>query len=216
MTNEKIYSQCCQVLAAYAAEVGHDAGALFRLFEKDPDAAACSTIFPVLAALAPIMQAAREGMDKETTSAGTLAALKRIAKTATKDNFRGYWIDGKGRACICSGYHAVRIQDAKFDSIPTVPAWDGIEEAMKRPGSGLYEIQPPTVADCKAFRASHDKRAPMPIDEGRRWVSSAYMLDLLQALPGAKVYATDNALAPLWFESDKGDGILLPCRPPKK
>ena len=215
MNAEKVYSLCCDAIRAHADLTQQDGAALIRMMEKDLTAWSCSDLFPVLAALAPIMQDAREQMDKASTSAGILAAMKRIAKAATRDQFRGHWIDSEGRACIVSGFHAVRLHGVKCDSIPTVTAWDGIDSAMQRPTSGLYEIQPPSVADCKAFRAAHGKTEPMPIDEGRRYVNAGYMLDMLQAIPGAKLYATNQATGPIWFEAGESDGILLPVRPPR-
>lgn len=216
MTNEKRYALCCEALRAYAIETEQDAAALLRWVESDPAAAARSRLNPFLAALAPIMQEARENMDKTTTSAGTLDALKRIAKTATSEQFNGHWIDEEGRACICSGFHVVRLQGVTLGSIPTVPAWDSLKNVMQRPASGLYQIELPTVAECKAFQAAHGKNAPMPIDKGRRWIKPAYMVDMLQAMPGAVAYATDAARAPIWFESDQGDGLLMPMNPPKQ
>lgn len=217
MTHEKRYSLCCEALRSAAALLNiDDANGLIKLFEEDPAHAARTPYFPILAALAPIMQEAREGMDKTTTSAGTLAAMKRIANAATREQFRGHWIDKEGRACVCSGSHAVRLLGVKCDSIPAVPVWDGIGQAMQRPASGLYRIELPTAAECKAFRAANGKNKPMPIDGGRRWVDPRFMLDMLQAMPGAVAYTTEKAISPLWFESDQGDGILLPVRPPKQ
>lgn len=217
MTNERRYSLCCDALRSAADLLKlDDPAALIRLFENDPAGAARTPYFPILAALAPIMQEAREGMDKATTSAGTLAALKRIAKAATRENLRGHWIDADGRACLCSGFHAVRLQGVTLGSIPTVDAWEGLGRAMERPASGLYRIELPTVAEVKAHQATNGKDSPLRIDGGRRWVDPRYMLDMLQALPGAVAYATDRATAPIWFDSDHGDGILLPVRPPKQ
>ena len=216
MTPEMIYQNCCAALVSYAKATDRPERFFLDWFEAShPDATRYAD--PVLAALAPIMQDARNRMDRATTSAGTLAALKRIANACSRDNMRGGWTDAAGRFCVCSGFHAVRLHGRKFDSIPAVEGMD-LDKCMQRPASGLYEIEPPTVADCKAFKAQRGKgsKLPMPIDGGRRYVDPCFMVDMLQALPGAKVYATDNALGPIWFESDQGDGILLPCRPPKQ
>lgn len=218
MTAEMIYKSCCDVVHGYAVAIDQDPAELLKLMEKDLTTWSHSTLFPALAPLAAIMQDSREKMDRATTSAGTLAALKRIAKAANRDNMRGGWTDAAGRFCVCSGFHAVRLHGVKFDSIPAIPGFDGLEKCMQRPASDLYEIEPPSVADCKAFKAQHGKgsQRPMPIDGGRRWVNPAYMVDMLQALPGAKVYTTDAPTSPIWFESDQGDGILMPARPPRK
>lgn len=216
MNAEKVYSLCCDAIRAHADLTQQDGAALIREMEKDLTAWSCSELFPVLAALAPIMQDAREQMDKATTPAGQLAALKRIAKAGAREDVRGGWVDAQGRYCVCSGYHAARLPGARFDSIPAAKGLESLDQAMQRPASGLYEIELPSVADCKAFKATHGKHDPMPIDKGRRWVDPRYLLDMLQALPGAKVYATDRPTAPIWFESEQGDGILLPVRPPKQ
>lgn len=216
MTNERTYALCCDALRAAAALMDQPADTLLKMYEAQPEACERSAHFPILAILAPIMNDARAGMDKANGSGQQLNACKRIAKAASREDLRGAWTDTAGRFCVCSGFHAARLHGVKYDSIPAVKGMESLDQAMKRPASGLYEIVPPTAAECKAFQAMHGKKKPMPIDEGRRYVNPGYMLDMLQALPGAKVYATEKALAPVWFESEQGDGILMPHHPPQQ
>ena len=214
MTNEKRYEQCCDALRAAAILMEmDDSAALIKLYEKDPTAASNTPYFPILAAIAPIMQEARENMDKAVTPAATLSALKRIAKECPRDYMRGVWTDKEGRACVCSGSHAVRVKGVKVDSIPTVAPWSGMEQCMQRP-TELHPVTLPTIAECKTFKASHGKYDPMPIDEGRRYVDPSRMIDMLQALPGATASAGAKQSDPIWFDTDKGDGLLMPMRPP--
>lgn len=211
MTNERTYYYCCEALKAAAIAENYAPDTYINLFEKYPEAAA--SLSPLLAALVPIMQDARAGMDKANSSGAVLSALKRITKASGREDLRGGWIDQQGRYCVCSGFHAVRLPGAKFDSIPAVPAVDSLDRIMTRP-DGLHQFTPPTVADCKAWKAAH-KGEPMPIDEGRRYVDAGYMLDVLQALPGAVFLASNSAVAPIWADAPTGDGILMPKRPPK-
>lgn len=215
MTHEKRYSLCCEALRSAATLSEQEPDALVKLFEADPAIAAAQSYFPILAALAPIMQEAREAMDKGNNSGAVLSALKRIAKVATRDDLHGGWIDDEGRYCVCSGFHAVRLNGARFDSIPTVTGFDGLKKCMERPAD-LERVELPTVSEVKAHRAAHGKAAPISINGGLKWVDPNYLLDMLQALPGAEAFTERKELGGIWFENDKGDGILLPCRPAKK
>lgn len=215
MTHERRYALCCEALRAADSLLDHDPGALVKLFEMDPAAAVRNPYIPILAALAPIMQEAREAMDKANSSGAVLSALKRISKACNRDTLRGGWIDDEGRFCVCSGCHAVRLAGARFDSIPTVDGFEGLKKCMERPG-GLHRVELPSVAEVKTFQAAHGKKEPMPIDEGARYVDPRYLLDMLQALPGATAWTGPKPNSAIWFETEKGDGILLPVRPPKK
>ena len=121
---------------------------LFPSFVKNWRLFMDSEIDPVLKDCAHLIFDALESMDKKSGSGSRLAAAKRIAQGAARENMRGVWIDSVGRSCICDGYRAVRLHD-RFDSIPVIDPWDGLERVFAEPCRYSRVIDAPTVSQVK-------------------------------------------------------------------
>lgn len=215
MTSEKIFENVLAMMKAY------DAAADMSMTEKileDPEAWSRCAFNPFIASAAALIQATREGMDKKTTPAGSLAAVKRIYKSALSmpnASLHGATRSGD-RWSICDGYRFIRL-NSKPESIPEVHGL-GFDPEKAIP-AGARDAEPvtlPTVAELKekiaALKAEHGRawtREPIEALPGW-WCNPQYLLDMVQALPGGTAYAPAGRVSPLYYESPDGDALLLP------
>lgn len=161
---------------------------------------------------------------KKNGRAGTLSACKRIikrGKTQYRDALAGAWIDKNGRECVCDGFCAVRINTPLgLEKIPAgVDPLDLerliFDNARLNMGDAL---ELPTIAELKAYikikKAENKTGVIWDFGENLPAVNAQYLLDVLEALPGA--VATPSSRRPfvtaIYFTSDNGDGALLPIR----
>lgn len=155
-----------------------------------------------------------------------ISAAKRIIKNAErvvfdKPEFYGMFInqskDGSSLYCVCDTYRAVRFNKMmplqEIDTNNCTPR-DLSNICLKV--DNAVEIKLPNIVDVKL--ASKDvvidgkKKVPKPycIDkEIGLWVNPQYLLDMMECLPNAKVYA-GNRRQPIYFRADNGDGALCP------
>lgn len=164
----------------------------------------------------------------ERKSKGELSALKaaqRILKTASYDvreELKFPWTDEQGRQILCDGYRLARLNEP----LPLPERPEGLEcinhLAILEParnGRG-QRLEAPDVKELRA----HIKMVKPTLPKGgvAKWdfgdglpmVDAQYLLELLALLPGAALYCTgENPLiSPIYFESESGDGVLLPVR----
>ena len=192
---------------------------LFPSFAKNWRLFLMSDMDPVLKDCAHLILDALESMDKKSGSGSRLSAARHIAANASRENMRGVWTDSEGRSCICDGYRAVRLSD-RFESLPVIEPWDGIERVFQEPCRYRREIDAPTVSQVKQaaalYRAANGKSSAPTYDFGEELpqVNASFLIDMLTLLPGAKLYIADSRveISPIYFVSEKGDGILLPVR----
>lgn len=205
---------------AIAHNIAHNhSPELFPSFAKNWRLFLESDLDPVLKDCAHLILDALESMDKKSGTGSRLSAARRISEGASRENMRGVWIDSDGRSCICDGYRAVRLFE-RFESIPTIEPWDGLQKVFADPCRYSRVIDAPTVSQVKQaaslYRAAHGKKSIPLYDfgEGLPRVNASYLIDMLTLIPGAKLYIADNRveISPIYFVSEKGDGILLPVR----
>ena len=215
MTSEKLYALATENLECicygYARECNMgDGKAFFEQAKKTPDV--FSRYYPALAAALEIWTTAREETLK--SKGGTAyTAVKRIIKNVPEYNQRlkGVWVDNCGRQCVCDGYHAVRMKN-HIDGFDTVEPPIDLDNAMKADGEPI-ELPLPTPGELKACIAEQKGKDRKFYDfgEGLPRVDATFLKDILDILPGAKAksYGINKLIL---FESDVGDGILLPVR----
>lgn len=135
------------------------------------------------------------------------------------------WTDAKGRQCVTDGFRAYRLNEP----LPLEPRPDdagtGIDLDKVMPDvSRDHDALPlPSLADLKAHialeRAANSRKHEPQWDfgPGRPLVSAVYLLDLMTVLPdAAEIFVYRGArglLSPLYVRSERGDAVLLPCRP---
>lgn len=164
---------------------------------------------------------------KETGRSGALNAAKRIIKSAESNQKRrechgAFEVDGK--QCLLDGYQAVRlVTPLPVKSIPEDVEPFNITQVMNTAkNSAGAELALPTIGELKghikiekaANKVKREEYVYYDFGEGRPSVNAEYLLNLLELLPGCKAFAGRRCAesSAIYFESEAGDGILMPCR----
>ena len=127
--------------------------------------------------------------------------------------------------CVCDGCCAVRFKDKMpLEEVAAKGDLFNLNNVCM-PVNNAVEIQLPSIVDVKlavkenVVKNSKGKKVgqkPMCVNEEiSLYVNPQYLLDMMECLPNAKMYAGNNVSA-IYFEADNGDGVLLPVKPPKK
>lgn len=195
--------------------------------------------WPILSDFAALILDTLAKMDRQTTPAATLAALKRI--TDTDEKTRGAYTDRDGWHIIGSPWAAVRSREAYPASIPERTPEQGNPPDFSRIFSDAEAAhvdyieftsdELPTLAELKAHCAAHgmrrNKRGGKPYvisttdanDKPQNIGVSPYLLqDLRDALPDAKLYHAGPADLIHAIDPESGDliGLLCPVRVAKQ
>lgn len=208
MTNEKRYELCCEALKAAELATDMPEGYLMNMAKLR-----IYGFNSFVDAIGPIMCEALEAMDKAKTSGAVLTAMKRIVKQAGRDCIKGVWSDADGKTCVCSGFHGAKLNIPIPSSLPVVSGFKGLADALKVP-TDAERVQLPTVAEVKAFKAEHGKKSYMPICNGSKHVRCDFLLDMLGIFGNScTVFSDLNPASPIFFQSEIGEGVLLPINP---
>lgn len=226
MTNEKKYTLLVKMIHEYDHETKLD-GLGDKVIQR-PDMYAHSGVSPFLACAAELLLDVQAAMDRETTSTETLAALKRIYNSlpASRPAMDGFFRSGDMWA-LCDGFRFVRLHD-KPGSIPEAPGAAGgnppidLEKYAQEALVGAEDVDLPTAGQIKAVIAAEKAKHGSKKNRWDKWEAlpgwycdPQFLLDLVQALPGAKAVKAPGAKKPLYLRSENGDGYLLPVRPPQ-
>ena len=164
---------------------------------------------------------------KSTGRTSTLAAVKRILKTAASGNCDGLKFPEivNGFQYFCDGYRLIALPDplpgfparpenvspveyAKLDREPenpvmlTLPTLDSLKTWIKR-----------KTAEHKAAGRRDKLKLEYHFGTGLPTVNAAYLVDMLEALPDASaVFEEGYPLRGIYFTADNGHGILMPIR----
>ena len=224
MKNEKRYQAICEMLQAYDSATGNR-GADHVI--KNPHEWTGCVFQPFYASAAELLIDALSGIDSKTSSAGTLAAIKRFYKSIEPRNTRMNGVienidrDGNTRFVLCDGHRLIRLNTDPV-SIPHVDKEkafdsDSINKIMDVEKNG-EKLHLPTVQELKAYiaemKAKHGTKTITPYCiDGFIYVNPQFLLDFIQALPGCEAIKPEKATHPIYFHSEDGDGILLPISP---
>lgn len=225
MTTEKLYTLARVACIEYARVSG---------FEKDPETWAENAInrCPETAACYELAAALRDELTKKAVRGSVLSAAKRIIKNGQKyaqsDAFKGAWTTDEGQ-CVCDGFRGVILYDP-LPGLTPVPATlgrnfdlqgitDGAKYDCTREITDLLPTVPQakeTLARMKAAHPEAYKRTrhylPAQIADTGIYVNPEYLIDMIEILPGARVFA-NTPLRPIYFEAPTGRGVLLPVSP---
>ena len=225
MTSEKMYEMICAMLKDYDAATGNTAAGyvIDRPWELEK-----ISLNQFYANAAAILIDCRAAMDKKTTPAGSLSAIKRFCKAAMASNNRALngVFEYSGKYCICDGYRMLRLNN-DIDSLPHLDTNNTrpinvdqiMEPAIDNCRNEIAEL--PTAAEIKAYiarcNALYGKRADgisYEVAPGL-FVNPHYLLDIIQALPDCRAYidTLKGWKSSIYFVSDAGDGLLLPINP---
>lgn len=214
---ETIYDLAADTARAMVGELFHDRDeetieSIYKNLLKDPKV---FMPIPALTSICKLLKMAGEQMGNE--QAGKAApALRRLAKNSPREEQRGVFLDEQGRQIACDGARAVRL-NRPIKGIPEVLPFLNFENLISsRKGNRIDINAPDDKTLCKEI---HDQRIVSRKDcplwnfgEGLPAVNAAYLRDMLDILPDAKLCIYGSANSGVWFESPAGDGILLPVR----
>ena len=224
MTPDKLYQLTCEMLHQYDGATGSN-GADQVINHPDQFVRG---IFPFYANAAEILIDCKTRLDKQTTPAAALSAIKRIFKSAMASGNQALHgiIQEDGYDCICDGHRIIRLSD-RITSLPVlsekvVPPHIGnlMAAALEQ---NQEEIPLPEFADLKAYvarckaAAGNSHHYSFQLLPYHVYVNPAYLLDMIQALPGCKAYinsdVTKAGKSMIYFKAENGDGVLLPVNP---
>lgn len=226
MTNEKMYAEIVAMLKCYERETGRNLGDLEKLLANTAELerlaafTACPNIY---ASAARIILPLLDSMDKKTSGAGRVNAIKRIVKTAQDYNaaIKGIFQDA-GYFVACSGYHAVRLTSDITSIKHTDPYSFSVAKIFADiPNKTSADVlRRPKASEIKAFCAENGLRrntckTPYTPPEWPEWiaVNPYYLLDMLEALPEAEIVLPYKLHSMIYFRGGNGeDGILCPIR----
>ena len=228
MTNEKRYEAVVNMIRAFDAETENTMGEEIiknpNKYENWQNAVRGVNVTTFYGCAASLLVDAMQGMDKKHTGATVNAAIQRVYKSAQKqgrESFRGAFKSGD-RWAICDGYRFIRLNE-KPNSVPECSADIDLDgRVIPVDARTAEEVTLPTVAEIKAHIA--DCKAKYGSKWARRresaieavpgwWCNPNYLLDMVQALPNGVAHLPSKPIAPMYYESEDGDAVLLPVRP---
>lgn len=188
----------------------------------------------ILAYLAhELEQDSRNAAARSAGRASQLKAFENIVNTAkaaykTKKDTHGTFLAKSGARALCDGFRAVRITNPAVtmpEDAPEKCDFD-VDRAFPTDRTENDRAALPSASELRAliknaradFRLKTGKRGtkcPMVWEFTARtgakcYYNAAYLLDMLEALPGAIAYTGARHIDMLYFSSGDGDAILLP------
>lgn len=177
----------------------------------------------------------RDECNRDAGKGSVAKAAQRILKSAQGQLHReALWkaYRGKDATIICDGFRAVRFN---LDTAPSLeehpekfydyPDIGRIVDDLKKAND--VPVNVPSLGELRAFIKTEKARLKAKKEKGVRLilqtagqeihVDAEYLLDMLEALPGATVTAARKKAqtSALYFKAENGDGVLFPLRPLK-
>lgn len=218
MTNEKRYQAICEMTLMHGRciemeEIANDV-------IKNPHKY-INSYFPFFANAAALLVDCMEQKAKKSRTGTENAAIKRIFKNIDphRENLRGAF-EQSGKWIIADWYRAIRLNE-KPEAIPECAGVKSIEDTMDKARNealGCEKVELPDIASIKLYiaemKAKHGKKwKRQPIEALPGWYCNPqYLLDIMQALPDGTAYRPEKWNDMLYYESEKGDAVLLPVK----
>ena len=221
MTPEKTYQHVCEMLHSYDSATGNTAAV--KVISDPSDFLRCFN--PFYESAAALLLDAKERMDKSSTSASVVSAVKRMVKSAVAGHNRLLqgMVCQKGLYCVCDGYRILRLQEdvTSVTHIENTPSTPDLANLIQQAIDNMnVKLDLPTESDVKAYiarckAAAGNKHTYSYQLSENVYVNPQYLLDMLQALPGCTCCtdADKAGKAMIYFVADNGDGVLLPVHP---
>lgn len=172
--------------------------------------------FEFAALIQDVQNEIRQDAAKASGKGEQRKALQRILKAAIGTNHEHllqYPVVQDGKQYFCSGFHmAVLHEPMDWVSHPDNPEYPDMKRLIVK---HTQPIELPDPAALKAYikiqKARKNKR--IIYSYGSLVFNAQFLLDILEALPGAVAYHDGNKYHGLYLEAESGTGLLLPCRP---
>ena len=176
----------------------------------------------------------RDECNKENGKGSIYKAAERILKVTQGSSreclHKAY--RGKKGVLICDCFRAVRFN---LDTAPVLvehPAgydYPDIDRIIDGSKYNDVPVNVPSLGDLRAFiktekarlKAKNEKGVRLILMEGTETeihLNAQFLLDMLEALPGATVTASKQRtkMSAVYFKAENGDGVLLPLRQPER
>lgn len=160
-----------------------------------------------------------------------LKALNRIVKCAAnagRENYAGAFETASGARAVCDGYRAVRITNSGVAMPRAAKGGMNIDKIIDD-FAGLEnvpaELPAATQLKTELRIAEAERKAKYGRNANKRglayrvqaggvvsYFNPHYIVDALEALPGADVYLACSDLPTLYLKSADGDAIVMPVR----
>lgn len=177
-----------------------------------------------ISSAAKILVQARAAMDTKTTGPATLAALKRVLKSAP-DHMKGQFEQG-GKWWICDGFRLYSSPEKYPDTIPTIQSTFNAEKIMDdtRNRWSEYHAAPETVtrAALKEHKANpenkprnkYDTPRPYAIEDGEKMVgvNAEHLLDALTLYPSATLMIAAPLMPLVMAQDGEPVALVMPVR----
>lgn len=219
MTNEKRYQTICEMVLEHGKDV--DREELANDVIKNPHKYVGHKYFTFFANAAALLVDCMEQEAKKSRTGTENAAINRIFKSIDpyRENLRGAF-EQSGKWIITDSYRAIRLNE-KPEAIPEcigVKSMEDIMDKAKNKALDREKVELPDIASIKLYiaemKAKHGKewkRHPMEALPGW-YCNPQYLLDMMQALPDGTAYRPEKWNDMLYYESEKGDAVLLPVK----
>jgi len=174
----------------------------------------------------------RDECNKENGKGSVGKAAERILKSGSQDRREAFHkaFRGKKGILLCDGFRAVRFTSAPvLLTHPDGYDYPDVDHIIDGSKYNDVPVNVPSLGELRAFiktekarlRAKKEKGVRLVLMEGTETeihLDAEFLLDMLEALPGATVTASGQktAVSAVYFKAENGDGILLPLRPPAK
>lgn len=211
------------VVYGLAKEIGDNGEAMYKNVLRDPDR--FSRFYP--GSLSPALEIYTMAKDELGKAKGGSAysAAKRIIKSVpdVRKGLKGVWTDKQGRQCMCSNALAVRLVK-HLEGFETVEGMD-LDKVFPSDTMIECELHLPTPGELKMNKKKDTRWSARGIyvydfGDDLPMVNAAFLKDIMDILPDAKAYATNNPwrgekrveTSGIIFRSEAGDALLLPVR----
>ena len=172
------------------------------------------------------------GERRQTAQEKAISRIMKNCSAAMADKYMGV-IHDAGMYCVLDGFRLVRYT-TPIENMPTAAQTFDTNRAIGDKSRYTVKLALPTVKDLKAdmkianlsgmdVNRIHIIRKGKHIDFGYDFgyglpmVNAKWLIDMIEALPGAAAYAVDSINPnPVYFTDGENDGILLPIRKMKE
>ena len=170
-----------------------------------------------------IRQKANKTAGKGSIEKGMQAVIKSASK-ANISGLAGYFLSN-GLPTVCDGFRIIRSK-APFDIGEPVKGLDAQQIFDGSPREAGTELELPSLGELKSYiklqklenssrsKSDRTKRITYDFGENKPKLNAEYLLDMLTAFPDAKAYydSRGTQLSPVYFNSETGEGILMPIQ----
>lgn len=221
MTPEKTYQYVCEMLHSYDSATGNDAAA--KVISDPSDFLRCFN--PFYESAAALLLDAKERMDKKSSPASVVSAVKRMTKAAIAG--RNKYLQGmvfqNDMYCVYDECRILRLHEdvTSVPHIDNTTSTPDLANLMHQSIDNMnVKLDLPEESDVKAYiarckaAAGNNHTYSYQLAENV-YVNPQYLLDMLQALPGCECWIDSEKAgkAPIYFVAENGDGVLLPVNP---